>query len=306
MSSAPVIEWLMKGDPAIRWQVMCDLLDVPESQWSAERLKVETEGWGMRLLALQDEDGQWDGGSFLPQGFTWERMRREGQPWTSTCWALTQLQDFGLDPTSEGAQRSVQLVGQNSRWDHAGQEYWSGEVEECINGRTLGQGAYFGVEVEAIASLLVGQKLGDGGWNCERERGSQRSSFDSTINVLEGLLEFERASGGTQASKRARLSGEEYLLSRHLMYRRTTGALIKDEYLELSYPPRWHYNILRALEYFRMANAHDGTEPDVRTSEAVERSGHCNVVMAGGAWEVATEAVAGSRWILDRGSLRDG
>ncbi|MGJ9373267.1 hypothetical protein [Nesterenkonia sp. CF4.4] len=270
MTSDSPVDWLMRGDPVIRWQAMRDLLDAPESQWSAERRKVETGGWGGALLALQDDDGQWDGGAFLPRGFTWSQMRDEGQPWTATCWALTQLQDFGLDPTSESARRAVQLVGQNARWDHDGQEYWTGEVEECINGRTLGQGAYFGVDVEAIASLLVGQALQDGGWNCERERGSRRSSFDTTINVLEGLFEFERSTGGTSASQRARLAGEEYLLSRNLMYRLSTGELIDEEYLELSYPPRWHFNVLRALEHFRRASIHAGTLPDLRLAGAVE------------------------------------
>ncbi|RVD64180.1 squalene cyclase, partial [Mesorhizobium sp. M4A.F.Ca.ET.029.04.2.1] len=142
-------------------------------------------GWGARLLACQDEDGQWAGGAFVPAGFTPEEWREHGQPWTATCFSLSQLREFGLDPASDRARRAVDLVGANSRWDEGGQPYWQGEVEECINGRTVADGAYFGVDVSAIVERLVGERLDDGGWNCERANGSLRSSFASTINVLE-------------------------------------------------------------------------------------------------------------------------
>ncbi len=215
--------FLLDSDPSIRWQVMRDLLDAPEAEWRAERARVETEGWGARLLALEDEDGQWAGGSFVPRGFDWSTMETAGQPWTSTCHALTQLREFGLDPASEQIRRGVRLIGENSRWDHDGQPFWEGEVEECINGRTVADGAYFGVDVAPIVERLVGEVQPDGGWNCERANGSVRSSFHSTINVLEGLLEFERATGGTEASRMARRSGEEYLLERRLFRRSEHG-----------------------------------------------------------------------------------
>src|SRR5215212_3776790 len=131
------VEWLLAGDPALRWQVLRDLFDAPEPEWQAERHKVETEGWGAQLLGLEDEDGQWDGGSFVPAGFDRSEWEQVGQPWTATTYALTQLREFGLDPRSERAQRAVELVGANSRWDHDDQPFWEGEVEECINGRTL-------------------------------------------------------------------------------------------------------------------------------------------------------------------------
>ncbi len=192
----PVIDWLLHSDPSIRWQVLRDLLEVPESEWAVERAKVETEGWGARLLSCQDEDGQWAGGAFVPADFDPREWKERGQPWTATCFSLTQLREFGLDPLSDRARRTVELVGANARWDEGGQPFWEGEVEECINGRTVADGAYFGVDVSAIVDRLVGQRLDDGGWNCERINGSVRSSFASTINVLEGLLEYERATGG--------------------------------------------------------------------------------------------------------------
>ena len=206
---------------------MRDLLDAPETEWRAERARVETEGWGARLLACEDADGQWAGGAFFPAGFDAREWREVGQPWTATAFSLSQLREFGLDPSSDRARRTVALIGANSRWDEGGQPYWEGEVEECINGRTVADGAYFGVDVSPIVERLVGERLADGGWNCERANGSVRSSFHSTINVLEGLLEYERATGGTPASRAARRSGEEYLLERHLFrrleHRRTGG-----------------------------------------------------------------------------------
>ena len=210
-ASGTVIDWLFDSDPSIRWQVMRDLLDVPESEWAAERAKVETEGWGAPLLTHQDEDGQWAGGAFLPADFDPRKWQERGQPWTATSFSLSQLREFGLDPSSDRAKRTVELIGANSRWDEGGQPYWEGEVEERINGRTVADGAHFGVDVASIVERLVGERLDDGSWNCERANGSLRSSFHSTINVLEGLLEYERATGARphpekRASRARRIS----------------------------------------------------------------------------------------------------
>ena len=267
--SASVIDWLLDSDPSIRWQVMHDLLDVPDSEWMAERAKVETEGWGARLLSYQDEDGQWAGGAFLPRDFDHREWSERGQPWTATSFSLSQLREFGLNPLSDRAKRTVGLIGANSRWDEGGQPYWEGEVEECINGRTVADGAYFGVDVAPIVDRLVGERLDDGGWNCERINGSVRSSFASTINVLEGLLEYERATGGTPSSQAARKSGEEYLLERGLFRRLSTGEPADKRFLSFLHPNRWHYDVLRALDYFRSSAILTGAAPDPRLGEAI-------------------------------------
>jgi hypothetical protein len=268
--SDSVIEWLLDSDPSIRWQVMRDLLDAPEAEWRAERANVEAEGWGARLLSYEDEDGQWAGGAFVPSDFNWSEWQQVGQPWTATTFALSQLREFGLDPASDRAKRAVALIGVSSRWDHAGQPYWEGEVEECINGRIVADGAYFGVDVSSIVDRLVGERLDDGGWNCERANGSVRSSFASTINVLEGLLEYEKATGGTPESEAARNSGEEYLLARNLFRRVSTGEVADERFLSFLHPNRWRYDVLRALDYFRSASALTGTGPDPRLGEAVD------------------------------------
>jgi hypothetical protein len=267
-----VTDWLLdpdRSDPSIRWQVQRDLLDAPRSVWWAERARVETEGWGARLLALEDDDGQWAGGAHFPDDFVWGGDE-PGQPWTATTHCLSLLREFGLDPTSRRVERMVELIGANARWEHDGQPYWEGEVEPCINGITAANGAYFGVDVGPIVDRLVDERLDDGGWNCDAERGSVRSSFDSTINVLEGLLEFERTTGGTAASREARRSGEAYLLERSLFRRRTTGEPAAERYLSLHHPSRWRYDVLRGLDHFRAAASLTGVDPDPRLAEAVD------------------------------------
>ncbi|NND75939.1 MAG: hypothetical protein HKN44_13115 [Ilumatobacter sp.] len=259
----PVIDWLLDGDPAIRWQVMRDLLDVPAGEVIAERAKVEHEGWGARLLAAEDPDGLWAGGACFPASY---RGGEPGQPWTATMHTLQTLQILGLEPGSESAQRAVALVAEHGRWEHDGQRYFDGEVEPCINGRTVDTGAHFGVDVAPIVERLLGERLDDGGWNCDAENGSVRTSFDTTINVLDGLLEFERATGATNRVRAARRSGEEYLLERRLFRRKSTGEIVEPRYLEFGFPHYWRYDILRALDYFRRA----GAEPDPRMEEAID------------------------------------
>ena len=267
-----VIDWLLDpehSDPSIRWQVMRDLLDAPEAEWEAERARVETEGWGSRLLAVEDDDGRWAGGAHFPADYVWGGDE-PGQPWTATTHSLSQLREFGFDPSSDRARRAVELIGANCRWEHDGQPYWEGEVEPCINGMTVANGAYLGVGMAPVVERLVGERMEDGGWNCEAENGSVRSSFDTTINVLEGLLEHERVTGGTPESRAARRTGEEYLLERHLFRRLSTGQPADESYLHLLHPNRWHYDVLRGLDYFRSVSALTGGAPDRRLGEAIE------------------------------------
>lgn len=263
-------DWLLAGDPAIRWQVLRDLTGAPPEQVAAERARVETEGWGARLLALRDDDGQWAGGACFPR-YVVDNWRAgiepdfsEGQPWTSTLSTLMLLCDFGLDPASEAARTTTALVAANCRWEHDGQAFFDGEVEACINGRTLSIGAYLGADVDGLVTGLLAEQLDDGGWNCETERGSTVSSFDSTICVLEGLLEYER-SGGSVPVAEGRRRGEEYLLERQLFRRKSTGEPAAERFLQFSWPPRWHYDVLRALDHFRRV----GDAPDPRVAGAV-------------------------------------
>jgi hypothetical protein len=273
------VDWLLDADPAIRWQVLRDLTDASPDEVAAERARVENEGWGARLLALEGSDGLWDGGALFPASYDGSEP---GQPWTTTMHTLQTLQIFGLDPASESARRSIGLVAENARWENAGQPYFEGEVEPCINGRTIETGAYFSVDVAPIVERILGERLADGGWNCEVENGSVRSSFDTTINVLDGLLAFERATGGSDAVREARRTGEEYLLERGLFRRKSTGEVARPAYLDFAFPYYWHYDVLRALDYFRRT----GAEPDPRMAEAVEI--------------VRSKQQPDGRWLLDR------
>jgi hypothetical protein len=199
-----VIDWLLDGDPAIRWQVLRDLANAPAAEVVAERARVEHDGWGARLLALEDPDGLWDGGACFPASYS---GGEPGQPWTATMHTLQTLHILGLDPASQSARRAIGLVAENGRCEHDGQRYFDREVEPCINARTIETGAYFGVDIGAIVGRVLAERLADGGWNCEAENGSVRSSFDTTINVLDGLLEFERATGGSAKVRAARGRG---------------------------------------------------------------------------------------------------
>ena len=274
-----LIDWLLDSDPALRWQVLRDLADASPEEVAAERARVEREGWGARLLALENADGLWDGGALFPAGYT---GAEPGQPWTTTMHTLQTLQILGLDPASPPARRAVAHIVENARWEHEGERYFDGEVEPCINGRTIETGAYFGVDVAPIVERILGERLPDGGWNCEAEFGSARSSFDTTINVLDGLLEFERVTGGSDAIRNARRSGEEYLLERGLFRRRSTGEVAKATYLEFAFPYYWHYDVLRGLDYFRRS----GAQRDPRMAEAVET--------------VRSKRQPDGRWLLDR------
>ncbi len=266
-----VLDWLLEGDPAIRWQALRDLAGAPPEQVAAERARVETEGWGARLLALRDPDGQWEGGACFPRQVAddWragiEPDFSQSQPWTATLPTLVLLRDLGLDPASTAARETIALVAASCRWEHDGQAFFDGEVEPCINGRTLSVGAFFGADVDGLVTGLLADQLEDGGWNCWAEHGATVSSFDTTICVLEGLLDYE-LSGGRVPVASARRRGEEYLLERRLLRRRSTGEVPVRSWLEFSWPPRWHYDVLRALDYLRRT----GHAPDERAAEAVQ------------------------------------
>jgi hypothetical protein len=258
-------DWLLESDPAIRWQVLGDLMHVPQEFVGAENANVANEGWGARLLALQGEDGQWAGGACFPAESRDWREKNQGQPWTSTLPTLQLLHDFGIDPSDERVRRAVAQVRDHCRWEHAGQPFFSGEVEPCINGRVVMLGVYFRQNVDDVVGRLLKEQLEDGGWNCDAENGSVRSSFATTINVLEGLLAYERASRNKEVAA-ARRRGEEYLLERKLFRRKSTGEIVDPAWLQFAFPTRWHYDALRALDYFRSAR----DRPDPRMDEVIQ------------------------------------
>ena len=238
-----VIEWLLDSDPSIRWQVIRDLTDAPADEVAAERARVATEGWGARLLALQAPDGRWG-------GVAWNRGC------DSTMHVLLLLREMGLDPVGDEAKRAVGLVRDRVTWRGCGPQeadanpFFAGEIEPCINGQVAAPGAYFGQDVRGIVERLLGEQLADGGWNCEAPNDSTRSSFNTTICVLEALLEYERAGDASPAVTEARLRGQRYLLERRLFRRRSTGRAIERDrksdavWTHFAFPTWWHYDVL--------------------------------------------------------------
>lgn len=265
-SSKPkVIRWLLDSDPSIRWQVMRDLTGASAEEVATERARVATEGIGARLLACQAPDGRWGGAA-------WNRG------WDSTMHVLCLLRHLGLDPVSAEARRAVGLVRRHVTWQGCGPQecdlnpYFAGEVEPCINSQVATAGAFFGQDVQGIIDRLLVEQLADGGWNCEAANGSTRSSFNTTICVLEALLEYEGVVGGRPEVTGARTRAQEYLLERRLFRRRSTGEAIERDrkggtvWTRFAFPTWWHYDVLRGLEYLRRA----GVAPDERVAEAID------------------------------------
>lgn len=276
------IDWLFDSDPAIRWQAMRDLTDASLAVIAAERARVPREGLGAEILARQEMDGSW--------------RRGDAPVWLPTLFTLLLLRATGVDCREPAVESGVARLEASLRWSNrpnwelrpaetGGNPFFEGEVEPCINGGVLALGAYFGRPTESFARRLIGEQLDDGGWNCEAPK-SACSSFHTTICVLEGLLEYERAVGSAPGCvtkiAAARRRGEEYLLERDLFRRRSTGEVANPEFLEFAFPPRYHYDVLRALDYFRVS----GTGPDPRMGDAVDL--------------VEDKRQADGRWLLDR------
>lgn len=266
--SASVIRWLLDADPAIRWQVMQDIIDAPAAEVAAERARVASEGWGAALLAMQGDDGSWG-------GVAWNRG------FDSTMHVLMLLRDMGLDPDSDAAQQAMARVRAGvtwSGWDtYEGNPFFAGETEPCINGQMSAAGAYFKQDVGSVIDRLLGEQLTDGGWNCEAENGALKSSFHTTICVLEALLAYEQTFGARPDVTAARLRGEAYFLERRL-FRTRSGLVIELDaklggvdsggqpaFTRFAYPMWWHFDVLRGLDYLRSA----GVRPDARLAEAI-------------------------------------
>jgi hypothetical protein len=256
------LKWLLDSDPAIRWQVMRDLTGEASEVIAAERSRVATEGWGVQLLARQSPTGNWGEG---PRGWR-NDLPKDDRGLLIALYSLVALMDLGLDPASKQARKMIDRVDKRLTFKRLNNRpYLHGETEPCINGRILAIGAYFKEPNDALANQLLGEQLEDGGWNCEAPK-SRRSSFHSTICVLEGLLDYERAGGKSRAVTKARKRAENYLLERHMLRSLRTGEVIDKRWLRFSFPTFWHYDVLRGLDYLRNA----GVKPDSRVRDAIE------------------------------------
>lgn len=263
------VAWLLDSDPAIRWQTMRDLTEASAAAITAERARVAYEGIGARILGSQGSDGAWH--------------RVDEPDWLPTLFTAQLLRATGADPADPAVASAIVRLASGFRWheEFGAKPFFEGEVEPCINGGALALGAYFGRPTESLAQRLRVEQLEDGGWNCEAPK-STRSSYHTTICVLEGVLEYERAAGSTSEIAAVRRRGEEYLLDRALFRRLSTGEVASPAFLTFAYPPRYEYDVLRALDYFRAA----GARPDPRMEDAVRI--------------VESRRQADGRWLLDR------
>ncbi|HEY3531407.1 MAG TPA: squalene cyclase [Nocardioides sp.] len=292
----PVVQWLLEGDPAIRWQVLRDLVQASEAEVGAERARVGREGWGARLLASRDPDGLWANGAYVPgtAEFALATARAleageppppfpsadpepdettaegpsddAGQPWTATYPVLLDLCHLGVPPDEPVMRETAELVNRNCRWEYDGRPFFAGEVDCCINAGTILIGTYLDVDVDEVVQRLVVDQMPDGGWNCWAQTRPAPGSFASTLDVVDALLRWERHTGGSDEVRRARREGEEYLLQRRLFRSLRTGEVVNEQWTQFSYPPRWHYDVLKALDHF----ARRGGAADPRMSEAVD------------------------------------
>ena len=257
-------QWLLDGDPAIRWQTLRDLIEAGEVSIERERSKVAREGWGARLLAKQDREGTWAGGQSSDGGLY-------SPKWTSTTYTMLLLRDFGLPARNRPACRACALLLDRGFQRDGGINYgWRGRSETCITGMVLSILSYFQYDderLETLADYLLREQMPDGGWNCRRHDGATHSSVHSTISVLEGLRFYElHRSRKAQMVEAAQHRGREFLLMHRLFRSDRTGEIIKPTFLRFSFPPRWHYDILRALDYFQAVNA----PSDARLAEGIE------------------------------------
>ncbi|HME01321.1 MAG TPA: hypothetical protein VKM93_28920 [Terriglobia bacterium] len=257
-----VIQWLLGGDPAIRWQALRDLVGAPERAVERERRKIARDGSGARLLARQDPEGTWGGGLYSPK-------------WISTTYTMLMLRDFGLPATNRQARKACTVLLDGGLQPDGGVAYgtwakWTRRGEMCVTGMVLSLVSYFEYEdarLDTIAGHLLEQQMPAGGWNCQRSRGATHASVHTTISVLEGLRYYELRGGrDVEAVRTAQRRGREFLLVHRLFRSHRTGEVIKPEFTRFSFPPRWHYDILRALDYFQAVNA----PCDPRLTEAIE------------------------------------
>ncbi|UCD23053.1 MAG: hypothetical protein JSW51_08260 [Gemmatimonadota bacterium] len=260
LDSDPTIAWLMRGDPAIRWQTMRDLLSQPSQTWEAERKRVAQTGWGVRLLNKQKPDGNWGRGPYHPK-------------WTCTTYTMQVLRRLGLPPRHSAAVKACRLYLSQGIGEDGGINFWKARrpnSETCVTGIILSQLAYFkprDVDLSGLVDYLLNEQMPDGGWNCERHNGAVHSSFHTTINVLEGLREYILADGSRVSQAiQAEARGQEFLLDHRLYRSSTTGNVVHPAMTRFHFPPRWRHDVLRALDHFQMAF----TTPDQRMADAID------------------------------------
>lgn len=255
-----VIAWLLGGDPAIRYQVHRDLLHSDAKTVATGQARIAEAGWGARFLALQQGDGQWGGGLYSPK-------------FISTHYTLLALRRIGLAPGHPQALKACQLLLDEGFVEADGGINFvksRAHAETCITGMMLSMLAWFRLKderVHRVADHLVVHQMEDGGWNCRAWRGDAHASFHTTCSALEGLLEYQKAYLDSELPlSRVQAAGREFFLNHHLYKSHRTGEIVKEPMLRFPFPPQWHYDFLKGLDYFQAA----GAPGDERAADAIE------------------------------------
>jgi hypothetical protein len=245
--SKNILKWLLEADPAIRWQTLRDLSDANQKLIKIERTKVAQQGWGAKILAIQEPSGQFGGGIYNPK-------------WISTTYTILLLRRLGLDPYHPQMPISCKLLLDKGYYADGGINYFPsyGNSETCVTGMVLSILCYFQIQDQRMTHLvdyLLREQLPDGGWNCRRFKGDRHGSFHTTISVLEGLHEFQKNNAYVSHKiTRSRDKAIEFLLIHRLFKSHRTGKIIDPKMTRLSFPPRWRYDILRVLDHFQATN----------------------------------------------------
>lgn len=252
------VSWLLEGDPAIRYQTLRDLTNANRSEIDAERSNILRRGWGRRLLELQEADGTWSHALYSPK-------------WTSTFYTVLLLKRFGAPVHNRINQACNILLDKGFYPPDGGINYWKSwkQSECCVTGMLLSMLCFFEVlddRIHRMVDYILTEQMSDGGWNCQRYRGASHSSFHTTISVLEGLWEYQKLYPGRADLADRQKQGVEFLLQHRLYKSDHTWKIVDPKMTRLSFPPRWHYDILRCLDYFQ----DKGVVKDGRMKDAVD------------------------------------
>ena len=254
-----LFNWLLKGDPSIRFQVHRDLLNTEKDKLKEVQQEILKKGWALKLLKKQDEDGIWGGGLYSPK-------------WISSTYTLLLLKRLALPNDNQQAKRGANILLDGGLYKDGGINFSKtlNYSEICITGIVLSLLSYFHIKDERIYNLidyLIKEQMPDGGWNCQKINGAVHSSLHTTINVLEGLLEYKKIFDyKIEKIEEIETEAHEFILQHKLYKSDKTGNVIDKRFTYLSFPPRWYYDILRALDYFYFYNK----EYDARMEDALK------------------------------------
>jgi hypothetical protein len=259
MTEREIIAWLLDSDPSIRWQVKRDLLGEEDETFAQERMRVSTEGWGADLLSRQDTSGRWAGQLY-------------DHKWISTTYTMQLLRRMGLDPGNPQAHIACQQLLEGGYKKDGALSFAKtvSHIDLGVSGLVLSILAYFGYpdqRVHTVLEFLLDQQLPDGSWVPEPGLERLQYIFAGTMLVLDGLREYEKRYSASSAQVvEAQLKGREFLSGHYLFKSKESKEILDQKLTRFSFPPRWHYDVLVALDYFQDCS----TEKDGRLTDAIE------------------------------------